>query len=556
MTASALDFSPQWSGYLLQPDGALAALVDVGAESICFFATAHRWERQALSVNAEIRYGKGSGSEQIAAGRVTVDRIGDRAALARSAHTQLRTLDSAIDYALMERLVTDFLIGLAEQFNQANQAGQGNPANQQNQANQAFQLTSLADLLAEPEEETPSVVDRTLSRSGVSMVAAKPKVGKTTLAETLAFNVARGEPFFGRQTVQGRVVYLALEEKRAEVANHFRRMGATGEDIHVHVGGAPEEALTAVGTIIAELHPDLLIIDPLFRLVRVRDTNDYAELTRALEPLINLARLSGTHICCVHHMGKGDRVGGDAILGSTAIFGAIDTALILQRRDYGRVLSSVQRYGEDLPETVVAFDPETGIVSAGDDVAEMQLKLACDAVLEAIGDEDLPEAEIREKVGGNRSLTSKAIRRMCDADDGRLVRSGRGGKGNPFTYRKQTSATTPDEDLETTTNQAGAAQAPDLSDSSFETMSKQANQANQEKLEPLEAEQANGWSEDLRPFCAGDCGNRLPPGRTYFCLACQVRRDGQAVEGGYIANVQDLRDEPTDDDEDLDAIPF
>ena len=48
----------------------------------------------------------------------------------------------------------------------------------------------------------------------MSVFAAKPKVGKSTFARNLAMAVARGNPFLGRNTAKGPVVYLALEEIR------------------------------------------------------------------------------------------------------------------------------------------------------------------------------------------------------------------------------------------------------------------------------------------------------------------------------------------------------
>jgi RecA-family ATPase len=73
-------------------------------------------------------------------------------------------------------------------------------------------------------------VDGLLPSGGFSLVAAKPKVGKSTFARCLGLSVACGEPFLGRRTQQGAVIYLALEEKRAEVRKHFQAMGATGEE--------------------------------------------------------------------------------------------------------------------------------------------------------------------------------------------------------------------------------------------------------------------------------------------------------------------------------------
>ena len=79
-------------------------------------------------------------------------------------------------------------------------------------------------------------------------------------------------------------------------------------------------------------------------------------MTSALDPILRIARESGAHVLLVHHAKKGGLGwGGDAILGSTAILGSVDTALILKRGEKYRTLESIQRYGTDLEETSETF---------------------------------------------------------------------------------------------------------------------------------------------------------------------------------------------------------
>lgn len=299
-----------------------------------------------------------------------------------------------------------------------------------------FTFTTLDELLNEPEEETAYVWDKTLPRGGFSICAAKPKVGKSTLARNLAVAVSQGREFFGRATAQGRVIYLCLEEKRAEVARHFRQMKASGQNIFIHTGRTPDDMLDALEAAIIEHLPALVIIDPLSRFVRVADFNSYGEVTRGLEPLIDLARSSECqcHIQAVHHNGKGEREGGDALLGSTGFFGAVDTLLVMKRRERVRTLETLQRYGENMPETVVHLDAETGLVSPGGDMQTLTLAERKAAVMDSIGDEPLTEADIKERIGGNQGLTSKAVRALHE--EGFLNRTGAGKKGDPFYYQK------------------------------------------------------------------------------------------------------------------------
>lgn len=298
-----------------------------------------------------------------------------------------------------------------------------------------FILTKLGDLLNEPEDAVQWLVDELLPESGFSLLVAKPKVGKTTLARNLALCVAQGLDFLGCKTQQGPVIYLALEEKRSEVRKHFKDMGALGkEEIYVYVASAPADGLQQVRAAAERLKPVLIIIDPLFRLTRVKDSNDYAQVTQALEPLLVLARETRAHVLCAHHAGKGNREGGDSILGSTAIFGAVDTALIMKKLEGYRTLQSEQRYGTNLEETVLRYDSTTRTVTLGHTKeAEDTTRLS-----QAIGDylrghsDPVTEAVIDDGVEGRRAIRKKALRQLVA--EGKVTRHGKGGKADPFTY--------------------------------------------------------------------------------------------------------------------------
>jgi hypothetical protein len=233
---------------------------------------------------------------------------------------------------------------------------QGSKQSQRDEA--AFTFTSVQDLLSEPEETTEYVLDGILPTAGTSLLASKPKVGKSVLTRCLAVAVARGADFFGRATVQGPVLYIALEEKRGEVRRHFRLLGVTDEPIFVHIDKAPVQALAAAQRAIAAYQPRLAIIDPLQKFTRVKDTNDYAQVTAALEPVLMLARKSGAHLLCVHHAGKTDKSNPvDAALGSVGFGGGVDTIMIYKRNERYRTFQTTQKYGDDVPETVIEWDP-------------------------------------------------------------------------------------------------------------------------------------------------------------------------------------------------------
>ncbi len=275
-----------------------------------------------------------------------------------------------------------------------------------------------------------------LVRGTVSMVAAKPKVGKSTFARNLALAVARGEPFLGGATKQGDVIYLALEEREQEVAGTFRALGATGtEPLHVHAAPTPEAGIFALADMVRARKPALVIVDPVFRLARIRDEKAYGEVYAALGPLIDLAREVGAHVMLLHHSGKSARSDAiDAPLGSTALAGAVATLLVMKRTEAYRTLQSVQRAGPDMPETVLSFDPATMALGLAGTKTDADRQTSEGDILGFLAESAEPQtqAQIREAVEGQTRLVRAALTALVTA--GKVARTGDGTRGKPFLY--------------------------------------------------------------------------------------------------------------------------
>lgn len=318
-----------------------------------------------------------------------------------------------------------------------------------------FTLTPLDQLWDEVDDEAAYVWDNTLPVGGFSICSAKPKVGKSTFARNLAVAVTRGEEFFSRSTTSGKVIYLALEEKLSEVKGHFRRLDVDGKDILLHKGTLPKNPLDALERAIKQSQASLVIIDPLSRFVRVNDFNSYGEVSRVLEPVIDLARRSGAHILGLHHNGKAEREGADSLLGSTAFHGAVDTLIIMRRKDNKRYLYSDQRYGENLPETVARLDLTTGELTPDGDLLTHQVDGLKPQLLETLGNETLNQTQIKERVVGNANLISRALRELIG--EGAIARTGKGVKKDPYLYTTATKNPildfTPMEDRESENSQ-------------------------------------------------------------------------------------------------------
>lgn len=299
-------------------------------------------------------------------------------------------------------------------------------------------LTDVGALLAEGDTTIEWLVEDRFAVGSINLLAGRPKAGKSTLARALGLAVARGDRWLGSRCRFGHVVYVPLEDKRSEVRRHYQRMGTTAnEPIRFVFDANPQTLLADLSArLAAGDRIDLLIIDTAQRLLGIKDTNDYAMVTAALVPILALARTHGICIVLLHHAGKADRAGLESVLGSTAWAASVDNVLILNRTDRYRLVSSVQRIGPDLDETVVLMDEDTGDVRLGGSRYLVDLQTIAAAMRDAIaaaGENGIRRDDLLADVEARRELKLRALRAL--ADEPTVERLGAGTKTDPHRYR-------------------------------------------------------------------------------------------------------------------------
>ena len=293
-------------------------------------------------------------------------------------------------------------------------------------------LTSLHTLLAEPDDAIDWIVDGLIAAGSMNMLAGKPKAGKSTLARQLAFCLATGTPFLGHACLAGPIWYLVLEDKRSEVRRHFRLLGATGQEPVRFFFGNTQNLLGKL-TRLADLErPRCIMVDTLQRLIFAKDLNDYAEVTTRLEPVLALARTTNAAILLLHHAAKVDRAGIDAVLGSTALTGSVDNVFLLNRTERYRVVSSVQRIGSDLEETVITLD-DTGRAKSGQSRHRADVDYLQAALLQALtATTGLTREQWLDAVEGRKTVKLESLRQLLASGTIKCV--GTGKKNDPFRY--------------------------------------------------------------------------------------------------------------------------
>ena len=307
-----------------------------------------------------------------------------------------------------------------------------------------FHAISAPDLLAEVTEPTEWILDDYLPAGALALIAGKPKEGKTTLVYQFAVQVAQGGIFLGRPTKKGGVLILAVEEHRRDVKARLQGLGAdTLDNLFLRIDSlSPSPTFFAgLSAFIADHDITLVIIDTLAAFWSIENENDASEMTRAVKPLLGLARESGACVLLIHHARKSEGSHGDEIRGSGALFGLVDIAIVMKRHsvETQRLLQAQSRYPETPSELVIELR-ETGYVSLGDPAAVGKAdKLR--RLREALTDTPEEIADLAKKTG----LSRRDATRLLDllVKDGETIREGKGKRNEPHRFRRIVSGNPP-----------------------------------------------------------------------------------------------------------------
>jgi hypothetical protein len=297
------------------------------------------------------------------------------------------------------------------------------------------QFLTAKEILQAPKDPTRWIADECLPVGGASVLVAKPKVGKSTIAAALAISVARGEPWLDRATQQSPVAYVFLDGPLTDIAETFVSLGLRESDpVFIHAGSAPGDAIAWILAAVKDKGSRLVIIDVLQKLCRFQNINDYSEVTTKMEPLLEAARDGSCHIMTLHHAKKDSHDDLDAAIGSTAIRGLCYTYLFVKRLPgtERRILSSDQRGGKNIPELAIGFGRGGLEVQGTRQEAEIdETRPMIKELLEG-AEAGMSEREIRNEVQARGIVVSKALRAMFK--DFEVERTGKGKKGEAYRY--------------------------------------------------------------------------------------------------------------------------
>jgi hypothetical protein len=158
-----------------------------------------------------------------------------------------------------------------------------------------------------------------------TLLAAREKIGKSTLVTQAAAALTSGGEFLGVHLERANVLWYALDEPLGDLVQRLIHHGADPDRIHVH--DAPPSADEMVADI-KSTGARLVVVDTLTALWEgsVEDWRDPNEIARFVRPYVRAVRITGASLALIHHTSKG----GNEYLGSVQLGAIVDVILKLR----------------------------------------------------------------------------------------------------------------------------------------------------------------------------------------------------------------------------------
>lgn len=182
--------------------------------------------------------------------------------------------------------------------------------------------------------------------AGVTLLASRPKKGKSWLALQMALAVAQGVSFMGLNTKRGPVFYAALEDNPRRLQKRMQALGV--DELTEATRGrllfttsfpvlSEDAGIPQLARIIVEHRPSLVIFDVWRRCqpeIKENGLNAQQKDYKAIFPLTCLAAETNTAILVLTHQNKQASKAGemlDGVADSLGLSGAVDGIITLNR---------------------------------------------------------------------------------------------------------------------------------------------------------------------------------------------------------------------------------
>lgn len=176
-----------------------------------------------------------------------------------------------------------------------------------------------------------------LDRDSLAALYAPPATTKSFVAISWSLCVATATWWLGREVHAGPVLYVVAEGasgigQRVTAWQDHERVRDVGRMhwVTIPVNLRAAHWVAALGAVVAELEPVLVVIDTLSQSMVGGDENSAKDMTEVIDAAGRIRRASGACVLLVHHVGKSQAAG---LRGHSSLLGALDTAIEVTRDD-------------------------------------------------------------------------------------------------------------------------------------------------------------------------------------------------------------------------------
>jgi hypothetical protein len=259
----------------------------------------------------------------------------------------------------------------------------------------------------------PWIIKGVLPQAGLAVVYGASGSGKSFAVLDMALAIARGQPWRGKRTKQGRVAYIA-----AEGAEGFRkRLAAYAQAQGVDLSTVPMSVLNAAPNlmelkdakdlaagVIASGGAEVIVVDTFAQTTPGANENAGEDVGKALGHCKRLHELTGALVVLIHHSGKDASKGARGWSGLRA---AADAELeILREGELRSIRLSKNKDGEDGLQWGFALE----VVQLGVD-EDLDPVTSC-VVVEA----EIPVGGVADrKLGKNEKVVNEVLQEMAQA---------------------------------------------------------------------------------------------------------------------------------------------
>jgi hypothetical protein len=310
-----------------------------------------------------------------------------------------------------------------------------------------------SQLLAQPQASTNWVLPGYLAKGGVTLLSARPKLGKTSLAGYIVRALLQGGEVIGRQATKvGRVAYLS-EEPPPLFADRLRTLGLDSDRLLVAFRHQARQPLPELVREAMDMGAEVVIVDTVAAWGGIEDENSATEVEKALRPVISLIQERGASLLLLHHLSKADGPEGTAHRGSGHIVALSDVAIELRLPEGNapetrRMLRALSRYQETPRELVIDLQG-SNYVALGTTKAVLRQE-AAQAVLSVLpgpeeegipfeparGHPDAITERVETALGRSLPRTTLQEALALLLQEGLVQRLGEGKRGSPYLYRR------------------------------------------------------------------------------------------------------------------------